>query len=192
MNRSEPVIDKEKLKMVGAYLKAKGDKYYILFLLGLQSGMMEKDILGLTLGDVRHFDSLQRHGQMAKGYLSRDTLERIYEYAADYGLSDADYLIPSLKPDRNGRPRPLSRSSAFRVVREAGKACGLPELTMQALRKTYGYHYYTRNPDIVALTKIFGTKNADVTWKFIQPKEAGMAGEAGRQDAAFLEEFSFV
>lgn len=53
MNFVEPIRDKATVQDIADYLKDRHEKYYIMFLIGIYSGLRISDILKLKVRDVR-------------------------------------------------------------------------------------------------------------------------------------------
>ena len=53
MNYVQPIRDKKKIQTMKTVLKAKDEKYYIMFLVGINVGLRISDILTLKVSDVR-------------------------------------------------------------------------------------------------------------------------------------------
>ena len=53
MKTVQPIRDKKKIAIMKTLLKEKGDKYYILFRIGINVGLRVSDILLLKVSDVR-------------------------------------------------------------------------------------------------------------------------------------------
>ena len=49
----QPIRDKKKIQTMKTVLKAKDEKYYIMFLIGINVGLRISDILTLKVSDVR-------------------------------------------------------------------------------------------------------------------------------------------
>lgn len=53
MNYVQPIRDKKKIQTMKTVLKAKDEKYYIMFLIGINVGLRVSDILTLKVSDVK-------------------------------------------------------------------------------------------------------------------------------------------
>ena len=53
MNFVEPIRDTEKVKHIGDYLKEQNEKFYIMYSIGIYSGLRISDILSLKVRDVK-------------------------------------------------------------------------------------------------------------------------------------------
>ena len=75
------------------------------------------------------------------------------------------------KHDPYGDQKPITRTQAYRVLREAGKAFGIDALGTHTMRKTFGYHYYKKTHDVVTLMRIFNHTSQAVTLHYIGIEE---------------------
>lgn len=167
-----PIKDKRKIQEIAAYLYHKNPKYYIMFLLGIQSGIFVNDVLQFRVSDIKHLECKQEHHILKRrASLDKEVLAVIWRYVEEYHLSDDDYLIPSQKKDQNGNSRPIGRTMAFKVLQDAGAANGIEHLSPQTMRRTYGYHYYEQTKDINGLMDFFGSNSLKNTLKFIGVSE---------------------
>ena len=55
----EPIRDKRKIKQVKSILKKTGFRNYLMFLLGINSGLRISDILKLKVKDVKNVDFIE-------------------------------------------------------------------------------------------------------------------------------------
>ena len=59
MNFVEPIRDKTTVQDIADYLKERDEKYFIMFLIGIYSGLRISDILKLKIRDVRGKDEIK-------------------------------------------------------------------------------------------------------------------------------------
>jgi len=58
MNTVQPIRDRQKLEDLKEELKKKGTRDYMLFYIGINSGMRVSDIVKLTKEDIRNFGGI--------------------------------------------------------------------------------------------------------------------------------------
>ena len=62
MNAVQPIRDKEKIQEILRFLREWNYKYYLMFLMGIRSGLRISDILKLKVKDVREANgSIRTH-----------------------------------------------------------------------------------------------------------------------------------
>lgn len=165
MNYVEPIRDPETVKDIGEYLKDKDEKLFVMYSIGIYSGLRISDILSLKTRDVKGKAEIKlREKKTGKERLFpiNAELAHIFEsYCKD--RKPWEYLIPSTH-----RPAaPISREYAYRVIREAGQHFGLDHLGTHTLRKTFGYHFYLQTKDIVLLMRILNHNDQSKTLRYI-------------------------
>ena len=157
----EPIREKRTVKRIARHLHIEGDLYYVLFLVGVQTGMPINRICNLVVNDV----DFER--KSIKGYedncLGESLTTQIRAYVCVNKLEPEDYLI-SLPGHRK---EPLNRIRVYRALKKAGMASGYGHLCGETIRKTYGYFHYREHRDIVALQKFFNQRSAAITARFI-------------------------
>lgn len=165
MNKVDPIRDLEKVKKMKSILKKQNFRDYILFELGINSGLRISDLLKLKVEDVKNKSSIrlkeQKTGKNKKIKINHQLKKAINEYIIDMDL--AEYLFQS----RKGENKPISRVQAYRVLKKAAKKLGIEHLGTHTLRKTFGYHHYKQNKDVALLQRIFNHNSPTTTLEYI-------------------------
>lgn len=165
MNYVEPIRDVKTIQDIADYLKEKAPKYYVMFMVGIYSGLRISDILKLKVRDIRGKDAIKiREKKTGKEKLFPINKE-VYPVIQDYcvNMKDYDYLIPSSRATNKA----VSREYAYRMIHAAGAEFGLDNLGTHTMRKTFGYHFYMQTKDIVLLMKIFNHNDQSKTLRYI-------------------------
>ena len=165
MNFVEPIRDKTTVKDIGEYLKERNEKYYIMYLIGIYSGLRVSDILTLKIRDVRDKSEIKirekKTGKVKIFPINYELAKELAKYCE--GKKDYEYVIPSARAENKA----VSREYAYRVIHSAGKAFGLDNLGTHTMRKTFGYHFYTQTKDIVLLMRILNHNDQSKTLRYI-------------------------
>ncbi|WP_394512542.1 site-specific integrase [Priestia aryabhattai] len=164
MNFVQPIRDLAKLQEMKLYLKSKSTRNYILFILGISTGLRISDILKLKKEDLLNTHVTLRETKTRKQKRIRippSIRTEILEYAKE--LTDGDYVIQS----RQGINRAIDRSTAYRILREAAKQVNLNEIGTHTLRKTFGYHFYQQTKDVAMLQEMFNHSSPQITLRYI-------------------------
>lgn len=164
MNFVQPIRDSEKIEAMKGYLKNKRERDYMLFLVGISIGLRISDILQLQKEDAlkSHIDIKEKKTRKHKRVKVPPFIKReLVAYANS--LHEGDYLFRS----RQGGNRPIDRSTAYRILREAADACGVQEIGTHTLRKTFGYHFYQQTNDIATLQELFNHTDQETTLRYI-------------------------
>lgn len=165
MNYVEPIRDPVIVKQICVYLKETSQRNFILFFLGIYSGLRISDILKLRVADVYNKNSInirEKKTGKQKIYSINPMLKKeLREYCEGKPLNE--YLIKS----REGENKPLTRERAYQIIKEIGDYFCIPDLGTHTLRKTFGYHHYQQYKDVVMLQKIFNHASPEITLKYI-------------------------
>lgn len=164
MNFVQPIRDLEKIEKIKQYLKTKKERDYILFLLGITTGLRISDILILRKEDLlkSHIDIKETKTKKRKrvkipGYIKKD----LYPYLNQ--LNNGDFVIKS----RQGGNKAIDRSIAYRILRDAAEQVNLKEIGTHTLRKTFGYHFYKQTKDAAMLQELFNHASPQITLRYI-------------------------
>jgi len=167
MNKVEPIRDKNKIEEIKNILKKKSYRNYMIFVLGINTGLRIGDLLNLKVENVRnksHIIIKEQKTSKYKQFLINSNLRKeLNEYIREKGMSDYEYLFQS----RIGDNKPLSRFQAYRILSTAGKEAGLDRIACHSTRKTFGYHHYKRYKDVALLQKLFNHSSPAITLDYI-------------------------
>uniref|UniRef100_UPI00119EDAA4 tyrosine-type recombinase/integrase n=1 Tax=Bacillus thuringiensis TaxID=1428 RepID=UPI00119EDAA4 len=152
MNFVQPIRDPEQIQQIKEYLKEKNTRNYILFVMGINTGLRISDILKLKVGDLKGSHISMREMKTGKQKRIQITvaLKRELRWFNE-NREDDEYLLKS----RQGKNRPIGRSMAYKILSGAAAEFGLDEIGTHTLRKTYGYHMYMQTKNIALLMEIF-------------------------------------
>lgn len=170
MNEVQPIRNQKQIKGMCNYLKSKDEKYYIMFVLGIQTGLRVSDILNLKVSDIENMREKRIKEKKTQKtrflLLNEKTYTEIKHYISSEGLKEDDYLIYSRKHGEDST-RPISRVQAYRILQEAGESCGIESIGTHTMRKTFGYHYYKKTQNIAVLMRIFNHSSQSITLRYI-------------------------
>lgn len=175
MNYVEPIRKSEILSNMCLYLKQDNDRNYIMFLIGIYTGIRISDILKLRVKDVIDLSSKKDKRKVKKQIVLREQKtskqkiikinpilrEPLEAYVQDKELYE--YLIKS----RQGFNKPISRKRAYEILKDLGEMFNIYNLGCHSMRKTFGYHYYKQTKDIALLQKIFNHSSPAITLAYI-------------------------
>jgi integrase len=165
MELVEPIRDKKQIQGMKKYLRGQNIRDYLLFTLGINSGLRISDLLKLTVEDVmkdRITIREKKTGKTKDFPLSETCKKAIGEYLKETGLNEGTVF-----PSRKGG-HPLSRVHAYRILNEAAKQIGIKEAVgTHTLRKTFGYHAYQGGADITKIQKLLNHSAPSITLAYI-------------------------
>ncbi|CVK19212.1 site-specific integrase [Sporomusa sphaeroides] len=166
MELVEPIRSKKQIEAVKRYLKAGNIRDYLLFVLGINSGLRISDLLSLQVQDVKRKERIslkeQKTGKTKDFPLSDTCQKAIKEYLQATGL-EAGYLFPSRKG-----VGAISRVQAYRILSQAANMVGIKEAVgTHTLRKTFGYWAYQAGTNITRIQKLLNHSAPSVTLAYI-------------------------
>lgn len=184
MRYVDPIKDKDVLNDVADFLKHKEvktqyqeflrDRNYLMFYVGIYSGLRISDILPIKAGDLiedRIEMNEKKTGKQKTLFLNDNVIREIKKYIKKYDLKRSDYLFASRKKNADNTSRPLGRQGAYDFIKKdiqnVFKNTIGGTLATHTLRKTFGYHYYMKTKDIVMLQKLFNHSDPKITLRYI-------------------------
>lgn len=168
MNWVSPIKDDETIEKFKRLLREAGDKYLIMFEIGVGTGLQLQDILNLKVKDVLNKNSISvsiGSKNIERSYKVHSSLKKlIKEYTR--GKSPESYLITG----HSNSTEPLSREQAYRTFKNVGKTMGLSSIGAQTMRKTFAWKYYKETGDIYYLQNLFNHASPSITYRYIGEK----------------------
>ncbi|KZZ82512.1 site-specific integrase [Bacillus sp. SJS] len=165
----QPIRDKEMLAEIKRYLEHKNDRDYILFLLGIYTGLRIADLLRLRVGSLKdktHITIKEKKTGKAQTIKITKSLKRALKvYLAD--KESTEYVLKS----RQGGNKPISRERAYGILQDVAKEFNLSAIGCHTMRKTFGYHMYQQTKDVVLLQEIFNHSDPAITLRYIGVKQ---------------------
>ena len=162
----EPIRSKEQINAIKCYLRNHNLRNYLLFVLGINSGLRISDLLSLTIEDVKKVDRIilreKKTGKPKDFPLSDTCKDAIQEYFTNTKI-DSNWLFKSQKGDRA-----ITRIQAYRVINKAARMTGITEaIGTHTLRKTFGYWAYKNGADITQIQKLLNHSTPAITLAYI-------------------------
>lgn len=165
MEYVQPIREKEKLEDMKTELMHSGYKNYMLFVVGINTGLRISDILQLRVINVRDRTHIiikeQKTGKDKRFKINTYLKQELDKYIK--GMDDYEYLFKSQK----GQNKPITRVQAYRILNNVSSKIGLSEIGTHTLRKTFGYHFYQKTKDVVLLQELFNHSAPSVTLRYI-------------------------
>jgi len=172
VNYVEPIRDPKKVEDISIYLRRQSERNYIMFILGIYTGLRISDILRFKIKDVKNKDYVNirevKTGKQKIFQINATIKKELKLYCEGKDLNE--YLIKS----REGDNSPICRTMAYKIIREAGEYYGITNLGTHSMRKTFGYHFYLQYKDIVTLQKIYNHADPSITLHYIGIEQAAI------------------
>lgn len=161
----QPIRSLEKLNdMKWSLKKWCGERDYILFLLGINTGLRVSDLLNLKITDIRGKKKIDvKEGKTGKNRTIQ--LTNIYDELNTYieSLDSTECLFPSRKGDKA-----ISRIQAYRQLNKASDMVDITDgIGTHTMRKTFGYWHYKQFKDVAELQMILNHSHPNITLKYI-------------------------
>jgi site-specific recombinase XerD len=175
MNTVEPIRDEKKLEAIKRVLLGAGQfRDYLLFVMGINTGLRVSDLLNLRFSDVidengnikDHIDIREQKTDKPRKFVINKSAEKaLNQYMATLkSISPNAYIFSS----RQGDNKPISRVRAWQVINDAARQVGITEqIGTHTLRKTFGYHAYRRGVPIGHIQWLFNHSAPSVTMRYL-------------------------
>ncbi|HEL7585453.1 tyrosine-type recombinase/integrase [Clostridioides difficile] len=135
--RVDPITSRGNIEKVKRYLLKKDERYHLIFVLGINSGLRISDIVSLKVKQIYKKEYVyvkeQKTGKTNKVIINDSAKEAIDKYCCN--LNKEDYLFPSQKG------KYLKEKTVYKELKKAFKKCRLKgNFGTHTLRKTHAWH----------------------------------------------------
>ena len=170
MNYVQPIREQSKIEEMKTELKKNGTRDYLLFYMGINTGLRISDIIKLKVKDIlnqdrtmkTHIDIIEEKTEKKKRFkINNGLVEELRQFTLNMNFEE--YLFQS----RKGENKPITRIQAYRILNNSAQKIGLEEIGTHTLRKTFGYHFYQQTKDIALLQELFNHSAQSVTLRYI-------------------------
>ena len=160
----QPIRSLEKLNDMKWSLKRHCSKRdYIMFLVGINTGLRVGDLLKLKVKDVKGKKAVTiKEGKTSKP--RKIHLTNIYDELQAYIKTvSSEWLFPSRKGDK-----PITTTQAYRQMNKAANMVDIPDgIGTHTMRKTFGYWFYKQTKDVAKLQLILNHSHPKITLQYI-------------------------
>ena len=180
MSTTYPIKDKTALSTFkNFYLIQKANyRNYALIVLGLNTALRISDILQLKWRDIfnptkmrirEHLEIIEHKTGKTSIIALNDAVRQTFSAYYDFIFLHQEYQPQFyLFQSRKGSNHPLSRSQAFRIIKEAAAASDLsPHISCHSLRKTFGYHAWRQGTPPALLMDIYNHSSYKITKRYL-------------------------
>ncbi len=170
MNFVQPIRDPYLIEQLELYFKMRSQRNYLLFLIGIYTGLRISDILTLRVKDLKNKNYLVVSDKKThkKKKNNKRTIElhpalkkELKHYLID--KEDHEYVIKS----RSGLNQAITRERAYMILKAAADHFNIESLGCHSLRKTMGYHLYKKTKDIVLVKDALNHSDTSYTLRYI-------------------------
>ena len=166
----EPIRDRKKIEAMKKVLKGSKLRDYLLFTLGINSGLRVSDLLKLEVADV-----LDEKGRVKDRITVREKKTgktKTFPFSDTVIKAMKEYIVEThpetaLFPSRKGGG-PITRQQAYRIINDAAKTVGIKDkIGTHTLRKTFGYHAYIAGVDVTRIQSLLNHSSPKETLRYI-------------------------
>lgn len=160
----QPIRSKEQIEdMKWALKRHCSERDYIMFLIGINTGLRVGDLLKLKASDVKKKKKIViQEGKTKKPRTIK--LDNIYDEVQAYANAvTSEWLFPSRKGDK-----PITTTQAYRQINKAAEMGDITEgVGTHTMRKTFGYWFYKQTKDVAKLQAILNHSHPQITLTYI-------------------------
>ena len=148
-----------------------GVSWYMLLLLGFNTGLRVGDLCTLRVKDVRDRERVriiaEKTDKMTDILLQKPARDAISRYLS--GMDPEDYALMSRQRHfKTGRPRPISRQRCYAIIREIADRAGFTEhVGCHTMRKTFAWNFYQTSGDLAKLQKVLNHSSQEATIHYL-------------------------
>lgn len=132
MNFVQPIRDTDQIYYIKKFLRERSERNYLLFVTGINSGLRISDLLRLRVRDAKrmYIDLREKKtGKQKRIKINKALKKALADYIKD--RDDQEFLFKS----REGLNKPISRSTAYNILKEAVEFVGLNGIGTHTMRK---------------------------------------------------------
>ncbi|WWR15889.1 tyrosine-type recombinase/integrase [Lachnospiraceae bacterium JLR.KK008] len=180
MSTTQPIKDRAALNTFkNYYLHQKPNiRNHALIILGLNTALRISDILQLRWSDLFNDSTqqMQEHLEVKEKKTGKINIIAVNQTAKQVLLEYKEQVFQKnpynrdsyLFLSRKGKNKPLSRSQAFRIIKEAAFAAGLfSHVSCHSMRKTFGYHAWKQGTPPALLMDIYNHSSYKITKRYL-------------------------
>lgn len=166
MEYVNPIKDLKKISDLKKIIKNKSSRDYLLFIMGINTGLRIGELLSLKIGSVidenRNLHTFLFIREQAV-YLN-ENVRKAVKHFFQVELPPLDhYLFRSSRGDQ-----PITRQQAYRILNQAAAEAGIDEkVGTHTLRKTFGYHAFIKGIAISLIQERFHQATPGETFRYI-------------------------
>ena len=176
---ANPIKQPSKVLDIQEYLKASSERNYVLFVLGVATGYRAGDLVSLQVRDVKtalragyfrimegkkvNTKNIRKSNMKPREVVIISKLERILKNYIK-GKEDYEYMFPSRKNNYDH----IGVQRVSTILKEAGEAFGLDNITAHSMRKTYAYCIFVESDyNIVVVKEMLGHSSIEETKRYL-------------------------
>lgn len=148
-----------------------GVSWYLLLLLGFNTGLRIGDLCKLKVKDVRDRERIRIIAEKTDK-LTDIKLQTAAQKAISAALKDMDgesWALQSRQANRKTREqKPISRQRCYAIVKEIARRSGFTEhVGCHTMRKTFAWNFYQTSGDLAKLQKVLNHSSQEATIHYL-------------------------
>lgn len=161
----QPIRDLQKLEdMKWALKRFCGERDYIMFCMGINTGLRVGDLLSIRVKDVKNKkEFIIKEGKTDKP--RKIIINGLYQELNAYIKTlpkDCEWLFPSRRGDK-----PITTVQAWRTLQKASEMADVEHIGTHTMRKTFGYWFYKSKKDVAKLQMVLNHSHPEITLRYI-------------------------
>lgn len=173
---TEPIKDTKELKSLINFYNTKkpNTRNYCLIVLGLNTALRISDILSLKWNMIYDFSKKKfknrivinekKTGKTNIVPINKKLLICLQKLFLKLKSQGCDYLFTK----HTDRSRPLNRTQAYRIVKQAANECNLTgNISCHSLRKTFGFFAWKQGTQPALLMAIYNHSSYNITQRYL-------------------------
>ena len=173
---TEPIKDTKELKSLINFYNTKkpNTRNYCLIVLGLNTALRISDILSLKWNMIYDFSKKKfknrivinekKTGKTNIVPINKKLLICLQKLFLKLKPQGCDYLFTK----HTDRSRPLNRTQAYRIVKQAANECNLTgNISCHSLRKTFGFFAWKQGTQPALLMSIYNHSSYNITQRYL-------------------------
>ena len=176
MGTTQPIRNIQDIQKMKDYFLKKGQiRNYTMITLALNTSLRIGDLLNLKWGDVYWFEKSEYRIHLSLTEQKTHKSTQIYLNTEAQGALEV--LMQSLREvtesgyifrSRTGKNRPISRSRAFVIVKDAAQELGMEGIIgCHSLRKTFGYQAWKKGVPPALIMSIYNHSSIEITKRYL-------------------------
>lgn len=166
----QPIRSKEQIEdMKWALKRHCSERDYILFLIGIHTGLRVSDLLQLetqTIIKLKRKKRKIKEFKIKEGKTKKERMinltsifEEVYSHTQ---ILESTWLFPSRKGNK-----PISKIQAYRQLQKAGDFAGVESIGTHTMCKTLGYWFYKETKNVAMLQEILNHSTPQIKLTYI-------------------------
>lgn len=171
--KADPILKVETIADISDYLRVRSERDYVLFSMGIYTGLRIQDMLEFRVRDVK-----SSNGKI-KAYINKTDTNMDIEVNDEFKMILKDYIKDKkdyeyLFKSRQGANKHISRQRAYNILSSAGKEFDI-RISPHSLRKTFARMLYVMSEeDITVPMQALGHTTPEQTRRYIGVTEAAV------------------